>query len=279
VHLEKFPSVYVDARNVDIWLPQGYNSLKKYEVLYAHDGQVLFDPNLGSMSNVEWGMDEMMGKLTKEGKTKDCIVVAVWNTGLGRHADYAPQKPVETVDHAITDALYQEYGNNPSDLFYKRKARSDNYLKFLVKELKPYVDTHFSVYKDIKHTHIMGSSMGGLISLYAICESPKVFGSAACLSTHWPILFTMEHNPFPEAIFAYLKKNLPNPKSHRIYFDYGDATLDSMYPPLQKKADLLMKKCGYSVDNWSTRFFPGENHSEKAWRNRLDIPLLFLLSK
>jgi enterochelin esterase-like enzyme len=154
---------------------------------------------------------------------------------------------------------------------------SDNYLKFLVQELKPLIDSTYSTYKDRQHTFIAGSSMGGLISLYAICEYPQVFGAAACLSTHWPGLFTMEDNPIPQAFFNYMKKQLPNPITHKLYFDYGDQTLDALYPPLQQQADKIVKAKGYTKKNWITKYFPGESHSEAAWKKRLHIPLEFLL--
>jgi enterochelin esterase-like enzyme len=121
--------------------------------------------------------------------------------------------------------------------------------------------------------------MGGLISMYAICEYPKVFGGAACLSTHWPGIFSMERNPVPEAFVSYMKMNLPDPKSHKIYFDYGDQTLDAMYPPLQKKVDVVMQDKGFKEKNWITQYFPGKDHSEKSWNERLAIPLGFLLRK
>ena len=151
------------------------------------------------------------------------------------------------------------------------------YLQFLVTEVKPFIDKTFSTKKDQKNTFVAGSSMGGLISMYAICEYPKVFGGAACLSTHWPGTFSSNNNPIPNAFVAYLKKKLPNPKDHKIYFDYGDQTLDAMYKPLQEKVDVVMKAKGFTNKNWETKFFPGENHSEVAWAKRLDIPLLFLL--
>jgi enterochelin esterase-like enzyme len=121
--------------------------------------------------------------------------------------------------------------------------------------------------------------MGGLISLYAICEYPEVFGGAACLSTHWPGTFAAENNPVPEAFIQYLNKNLPSPETHKIYFDYGDQTLDAMYPPLQKKVDKVMKAKGFTDINWETKFFPGKDHSEKSWSERFDIPVIFLLGK
>ncbi len=121
--------------------------------------------------------------------------------------------------------------------------------------------------------------MGGLISLYAICEYPNIFGGAACISTHWPGVFASENNPIPEAFYTYLRKNLPDPTTHKIYFDYGDQTLDALYPPLQKKVDIIMAEKGFTAEHWVTQPFPGENHSEESWKKRLSIPLEFLLTK
>jgi enterochelin esterase-like enzyme len=121
--------------------------------------------------------------------------------------------------------------------------------------------------------------MGGLISMYAICEYPKIFGGAACMSTHWPGIFSMENNPVPDTFISYLKTNLPDPKTHKIYFDYGDQTLDAMYPPLQQKVDEIMKTWGFTNKNWITRYYPGDDHSEKSWNRRLYVPLQFLLNK
>lgn len=91
-------------------------------------------------------------------------------------------------------------------LFFAVPVRSDRYLEFLVKELKPFIDRNFSTRPDRSNTFIAGSSMGGLISLYAICEYPETFGGAACLSTHWPVLYSTENNPLPDALRRYMKK-------------------------------------------------------------------------
>jgi predicted alpha/beta superfamily hydrolase len=114
--------------------------------------------------------------------------------------------------------------------------------------------------------------MGGLISIYAICEYPEIFGGAACLSTHWPGIFFMKDNPVPQAFFTYLDTHLPAPKSHKLYFDHGTATLDAMYPALQKKVDEIIIAKGYDSANWMTKEFPGEDHSETAWHKRVHIP-------
>lgn len=273
-----FSSKYVTPRHVDVWLPDGYNNQQKYNVLYMHDGQMLFDSTI-TWNKQSWEVDDVITNLLQQQKIKNVIVVAIWNGGITRHADYFPQKPFEALSQAEKDTLYSAARSNSVSVFNNYKIQSDNYLKFIVKELKPFIDKKYSVYKDRSHTFIAGSSMGGLISMYAICEYPNVFGGAACLSTHWPGIFSMENNPVPNAFFDYLKKHLPNPKTHKIYFDYGDATLDALYPPLQQKADEIMKEKGFSPATWVTKYFPGEEHSEKAWHKRLTVPLTFLLGR
>lgn len=273
----KFASKFVAPRQVDVWLPEGYSTDKKYSVLYMHDGQMLFDPT-SNWNKQEWGVDETMQMLRQQNKISDCIVVAVWNTGTQRHADYFPQQPFQALTKKQQDSIYAATKGEGYALF-PVPVQSDAYLKFLVTELKPFIDTGFSVKTDRNNTFMMGSSMGGLISMYAICEYPEVFGSVACLSTHWPGIFTAENNPIPATFIQYLKRRLPNPATHNIYFDYGTATLDSMYKPFQLLVDEVMKQKGYTQHNWISREFQGEEHSENAWRKRLHIPLIFLLGR
>lgn len=275
VRLEGFESRYVSARNVDVWLPAGYADSIEYAVLYLHDGQMLYDAQT-TWNGQSWDVDDVASQLQHDGKCWPFIVVGVWNGGEERHADYFPQQPFEALNQQGKDFVssqLREAGRIQGDF----QPQSDAYLKFLVEELKPYIDDHFSVHTGRTHTFIAGSSMGGLISIYALCEYPEVFGGAACLSTHWPGVFTLDNNPIPKAFIQYLKKKLPNPGQHRIYFDCGDQTLDAMYPQIQKKVDRVLAKRGYSASYWMTRYFPGEDHSENAWRNRLAIPLSFLL--
>ncbi len=274
--IENFQSKYVTQRHIDVWLPENYSSDNKYSVLYMHDGQMLYDANT-TWNQQEWQVDEVISKLLEENKIKNVIVVGIWNGGKTRHTDYFPQKPFEKLTKKQQDSIYNAQRSNGQSVFQELKVNSDNYLKFLVKELKPFINKKYAVYKNKKHTFIAGSSMGGLISLYAICEYPKVFGGAACLSTHWPGVFYTDKNPIPEQFFKYLKKKLPNANNHKIYFDFGTATLDAMYEPYQIEVDKIMNQKGYTSKNWITKKFEGEDHSEVAWAKRLHIPLIFLL--
>lgn len=272
-----FKSKFIDARNVDVWLPNGYSDKEKYAVLYMHDGQMLFDAEQ-SWNKQVWEIDEVASQLITENKTRKFIVVGIWNNGQKRHPEYFPQK-------AYKDLSSQQKEFVSNDLLKRGKIKqnfnpiSDSYLKFIVTELKPFIDKTFSTKTDRKNTFIAGSSMGGLISLYAICEYPKVFGGAACLSTHWTGIYQLNNNPIPETFFSYVKKHLPKPKNHKIYFDYGNKTLDSLYPTLQKRVDIIMTEKGFTDKNWITKFFPGKDHSENSWHERVHIPLEFLLKE
>lgn len=258
---EKFASKFVEARNIDVWLPDNYSKNKKYAVVYMHDGQNLFNPK-ESYIGVDWNVDETLQSLISEGKVRDSIVIGIWNT-TKRVIEYAPQKAFD---------MENRRNIKNSSLAAPQKAESDDYLKFIVTELKPFIDRNYSTKPDRENTFMMGSSMGGLISLYAISEYPNIFGGAGCVSTHFPL--------GEGVMLGYMKKFLPNPKTHKIYFDYGTETLDSSYEPFQKKADAIMKKKGYKPGkNWITRKFEGEEHSERSWRKRVNIPLEFLLRK
>jgi enterochelin esterase-like enzyme len=278
IRTENFSSKHVPARNVDVWLPDNYTASKKYAVLYMHDGQMLFDSSI-TWNKQEWGVDETLNQLMQQNKIRDCIVVGIWNGGKSRHPEYFPQKPFEALSKEEQQLVYSAYRSGGQSIFSGLPISSDNYLKFLVEELKPFIDKNYSTKTDASNTFIAGSSMGGIISLYALCEYPTIFGGAACLSTHWPGLLSMENNPVPAVFFSYLKNHLPSAKQHRIYFDHGTETLDSMYASLQLQVDAIMKQKKYRPSNWISRSWPGQDHSEKSWRSRLDIPITFLLKQ
>ena len=272
--LQDFASQYVPARTVDIWLPPGYSEDRKYAVLYMQDGQMLFDAST-TWNKQEWQADEVAARLMAEGKVRPFIIVGIHNAGKYRNSEYFPQKTFDALPKN-DQALVIKMTNTDKTPLFKAEFSGDAYLRFLVEELKPYVDRNYSVLTGVSDTAIMGSSRGGLISLYALMEYPEVFGSAAALSSHWPIKYDMENNPYPEQYLQFMRENLPDPASHRVYFDYGTATLDALYPPLQAKADAVMREKGFSAANWQTLKFEGAEHSEKAWAERLDIPLQFL---
>ena len=258
------PSAHVPARNVDVWLPPGYaeHPHRRYPVLYMHDGQNLFDPKL-SYTGVDWGVDEAMTRLIAEGRAREAIVVGIWNTPL-RLQEYMPRKPVTGDSLRIG---VEGMGELPA-----AGIRSDQYLAFIVAELKPFIDATYRTRPGRDDTFVMGSSMGGLISLYAAAEYPRVFGGVGAVSTHWPI--------GDGIAIDWFAAHLPSARSHRLYLDHGTATLDAQYAPYQLRMDAIVRAQGY-VDgrNLETRVFDGAEHSERAWRARVDVPLQFLLGR
>jgi len=181
LRIDDFPSNHIPPRKVDIWLPEGYSNTKKYAVLYMHDGQMLFDSKI-TWNQQEWKVDETSSQLMRDNITQDFIVVAPFNVNDLRHSEYFPQKPFESLKESVRDSLFEQA---KKDNFKFDTITSDKYLSFLVKELKPYIDTNYSVLTGRDYTFVAGSSMGGLISMYAICDYPQVFGAAAFPSTQW----------------------------------------------------------------------------------------------
>lgn len=263
-----FHSDFVDDRNVDIWLPDGYTATKKYAVLYMHDGQMLYDSSR-AWNAKEWDIDTTIDKLIKKGKIREVIVVGIYNNSNKRHIEYFPQKAIDNIAAPEYQKVMDLMPGGPL---------ADNYLKFIISELKPFIDATYSTKPDQKNTFIAGSSMGGLISMYAICEYPQIFSGAGCLSTHW--IGTFDNNKeIPAAFNEYLKLHLPSPRNHKIYFDHGTVGLDANYPEFQKMIDATVKAAGYTDKSLMTLEFPGDDHNETCWAARLHIPLIFLLKK
>jgi hypothetical protein len=266
VRLAAFPSGFVDPRNIDVWLPDGYSPARRYRVLYMHDGQALFDGRL-SVSHQSWRVADTMTALIRQRKLNDMIVVGIWNNGGYRHSEYFPQKALVNLPTKARNAFV--------DKMLAGAPRADRYLRFIVEELKPAIDRRFATLSDRDNTLIMGSSMGALISLYAISEYPQVFGAAGCLSTHW--LGGFDNNAgIPLALFDYLRDHVPDPATHRIYMDHGTLGLDAYYAVPQQFFDLVMHDQGYTELNYQSRVFPGADHGEGAWAKRLDIALTFV---
>lgn len=265
-----FNSEYISQRDVCVWVPDGYSTDKKYDVVYMHDGQMLFDANT-TWNKQEWKIDEIAGKLINEKLIKECIFVAISNIPETRYGDFFPQKTLKYLP---------ENSVIPNDITFK----ADNYLKFIVNEVKPFIDKNYSTYTTKEHTFVMGSSMGGLISLYALCEYPDVFGGAGCISTHVPMVMSKtlpnsQADIWAEAFRKYLKENLPESNSRKIYMDRGDQTLDRFYPKFQDLINVLMISNGWNSEAWISNVFPGAAHTENDWADRLKYPLQFLLGK
>ena len=228
------------TRRVWIYLPPSYSSSdKKYPVLYMHDGQNVFD-DATSFSG-EWGVDEAMDTLGL--KTKECIVVGIDNGGDKRLNEYCP------------------YDFNLRGTNNKTNAgEGGKYVDFLVKRLKPFIDKRYRTLKDARNTFTAGSSMGGLISMYAILKYPKIFGGAGVFSpAFWvgPKIF--------DDIKAKGKK-----VNAKIYFYAGDEEGESMVPMTIRAFNEMHR---VSKSKMCEVIRAGGKHNEQRWR--VEFPLFY----
>ncbi|MCZ4224614.1 alpha/beta hydrolase [Pedobacter rhodius] len=191
-------------RKIWIYLPKSYkDSRKQYPVIYMHDGQNLFHSN-PPRSN-EWAVDTVMDSLIRTG-AKEMIIVAVDHGGKNRLIEYNPYD--------------SQFG----------KGEGKAYVSFLVETLKPFIDSKYRTLKDAKNTSIVGSSMGGLISMYAIANYPKVFGSAGVFSPAFWVA---------PKIYDDIALNLAGMIDSKVYFVAGDKESTDMVPDMKKAYVIL----------------------------------------
>lgn len=260
-----------DSIDVDVWLPDDFNAdnSRWYPVIYMHDGQNLFDAST-TWNGQSWEMDRAACALIADGKIPSPIIVGIHSDPARRVAQLMPTKAVH--DAGLDDLMAE----------VKLKgvpAQGDEYAAFVVNTLKPLIDFKYPTLSDREHTAVMGSSMGGLMSLYLISEYPEVFGGAGCLSTHWYGSLNAD-GKFGEAMMTYVGNHLPDPATHRLYFDHGTSTIDAYYGPWETEALLTAQRKGYRYGvNLDSYIDYGAPHEESAWSARVSRPLRFLLSR
>lgn len=219
---------------IRIYLPPGYkeNTLKRYPTLYMHDGKNLFFPEEAFLG-VEWQIDENMDVLDAMNAIDRVLVVGIYAND--RRDEYTPPG-------------CQGYG------------------RFVVESLKPWIDEKYRTLTGAENTAVMGSSLGGLVSLYLAWEWPDVFGKVACLSS------TFSRNPeLMESIAKGPRKKL------KFYLDTGWP--GDNYEVTRSMRDLLLRK-GYRVgEDLLYLAFPHNPHNEQSWATRVHIPFQFFFAR
>ncbi|MEM6646991.1 MAG: alpha/beta hydrolase-fold protein [Bacteroidota bacterium] len=247
------------GRNVEVWLPPGYDlHAKPYPLIVAHDGQNLFFPHEAYVG-VDWGVDEAMQRVA--GGVRQAVVVGIWNSPK-RLQEYMPEQPLAPERfHKLRASFAKRFDGMPC---------SDAYLEQLVGRVLPFVEAEYNVTADPTERFLMGSSMGGLISLYGLCQYPHHFGGAACLSTSLTII--------GEALHDYIDRAPLDPHRHKVYLDYGiEAETPAYERAVQRLAQQLRHRGYHNPAQLDVFEEPCAPHSEAAWRARLDRPLRFLL--
>ena len=220
-------------RDLFVWLPAGYNQniSRRYPVLYMHDGQNLIDPKT-SFTGKDWQVDETVTRLIKEQKIKEIIVVGIYNS----------------------DDRLEEYSDT---------EKGEKYRKFIIEELKPFVDSKYRTLTDNKNTAIIGSSMGGLASFLIAWKHPEVFSMAGCMSS------SFHYND--DKVFKMMDEHTGSKKHIKFYIDHGEDGLirgQKMFCKLTQVGYVI----GTDIDYFYAR---GAEHNETEWAKRLERPLIF----
>jgi isoamylase len=232
-----------NRRDVLVYLPPSYGSSgRHYPVLYMHDGQNLFDATTSFAG--EWLVDETMERVSREGL--EAIVVAIPNSGRQRADEYSP--------------------------FHDERVgggRGEDYLSFLIDTLKPRIDAEFRTRRERVATGIMGSSMGGLISLYALLRRPDTFGFAGAMS---PSLWFGRGAMFGVA-------NEVSQWDGRLYLDTGTLEGRGHVRQIREMVRLLRRRAIHPRRQLRYVEERGAHHNEAAWARRFEPALRWLLPK
>jgi len=244
-----------DDRIVDYWMPRGGSD----HLLIAHDGQNVFDGTTSTHRRQTWKMAQSAIDVANDAGIKPPTIIAVWhsaskNNPWGRAKDLAPEKfftPDVYVDPrwAVKDSTIE--------------LHSDAYLNQIFNEIVPAIVGTYSPEK----AAVIGSSMGGLATLYAAIQHPDKFSTALALSPHWIISDKNFARSMVEAL----------PLTHKIWMSRGDKGIDTEYPPLQNYVDALMRERGFS-NNFESKVYKRSGHNERSWAKYLNDPLRFWLS-
>lgn len=236
-HREIYSQIMDIKRDFFVWLPPGYdeNVSRRYPVLYMHDGQNLIDPKT-AYAGKDWQVDETVTRLIKEYKIKEIIVVGIYNN----------------------ENRLEEYSDTEIGAKYR---------KFIIEELKPFVDSKYRTLTDSNNTALIGSSMGGLVSFNTAWKNPEVFGMAGCMSS------SFYYND--EKVFKMIDE-YSGPKKHiKFYIDHGEDGLirgQRMFCKLTQLGYVI----GTDLDYFYNR---GAGHNESEWAKRLERPLIFFFGR
>jgi predicted alpha/beta superfamily hydrolase len=246
-HPKFFSKNLSNNRDIIVYLPPNYEKevTQHYPVFYLHDGQNIFDGATSFIAGSEWQCDETAQKLILANKIQPIIIVGIYNTGEERINEYT---------YSV-------------DTRYNKGGKANLYGKFLVEELKPFIDNQYRTLSDSDHTALGGSSLGGLVSLFIGLQYPNVFGKLAVMS---PSVW------WDNRIILKDIKNLPQKPNITIWLDIGTEEDQESVPDTEDLKNLLLDK-GWKLDK-DLKYLVAKDakHNESAWSSRFDKVLEFL---
>ena len=230
-----------------VFLPPGYDAdpARRFPVLYLQDGQNLFDGATSFIPGQHWRVGETADALIRAGEVEPLIIVGIYNAGEKRIDEYTP-----------THDRRRQIG-----------GQADLYGRFLVEELKPYVDAHYRTLSDARNTGLGGSSLGGLVSLHLGIRHPHVFGKLAVLS---PSIW------WDRRVILRKVRTLEAKAALRIWIDVGTAEGAYAVKDAAMLRDALVKRGWVLGDDLQFYEAVGAQHNELAWAERVGPVLRYL---
>lgn len=243
---EQFRSRFLrNQRDLIVYTPPAYQeqSPRRFPVLYLHDGQNLFDGATSFIPGQDWHVGQTADQYISAGLVEPLIIVGMYNT----------------------KARVREY--TPTHVPKLGGGRADRYAKFLLEEVKPFVEREYRTLPDARHTGIGGSSLGGLVSLYLGLKHSGVFGKIAALSP------SVWWNQLVIHRFAQAMRVEPRP---RIWLDIGTREAPRIVQDVEMFRDILLQKGWRLEQDLHYERIEGAEHNEAAWARRVGPFLQFL---
>lgn len=251
--------VAIEGRTVDYWAPPGGSD----HVLLAHDGQNIFDRRTATFVYT-WRLAQTALRVAQESGKPAPLVIGVFHSStkadpFGRAKDLSPEDPFrEGVKPLVTPSIPLE------------TLRGNVYLENIFTSIMPTIVQATSTDYSPQRTAMIGSSMGGLATLYAAIKHGDKFTSALALSTHWPI--------GGDPLVDWMLPRISRDQISKVWMSRGTKGLDSSYLPYQDRADRTMSKLGWDSRNFQSKVFHRTTHNERSWASYVDEPLRFWLN-
>ena len=255
--------VQMQGRIVDYWIPKTTTG----HLLIAHDGQNVFDGKTSTHRRSTWEMAQSASRVSEQLGITPPAIIAIFHSGSkkdphGRAKDLSPQRFFQE------DVVVNSANVVKADLEH---LRGDNYLDLIFDQIVPEITQAYELDISVSNRAMIGSSMGGLSTLYAGIQRPEQMSTLLALSPHW----TIGGNRLVERTI----EELPKPGNHKIWMSRGTKSLDADYKPFQEYADRLMKEKGYRVGHdFVTKVYEKTSHNERSWASYLDQVMKFWLN-
>lgn len=248
------------GRTVDFWGPRGGSD----HVLIAHDGQNIFDRKTATFIYT-WKLAQSCLRIARELGKMPPLIIGVFHSSSkenpnGRAKDLCPEDPFRL-------GMQPSYTSSIS----AKELMGNAYLESIFDIIVPKIASQTNSSLQPSSTAMIGSSMGGLATLYAAIKHPEKFNTALALSPHWVLAGI--------PLVDWMIPQLPNREDFRIWMSRGTKGLDSQYEPFQNHANRMMEMEGWDEQRFISKVYHRTSHNERSWASYIDEPIRFWLSE